>query len=125
MAPGVFGGAHGVFHLAEDLRLAQHHGIQPAGHPKGVAGDLVVLQGVGMRSQQGGRDAAAVRQPVQRVVQVGLFAGAIDFGAVAGRQQRGLGLARQRLAQGAQSGLDLVQGVGEPAAQIERCGGVV
>src|SRR3546814_6354742 len=31
---GLLGRAHGVFHLTENLRLAQHHGIQPAGHAK-------------------------------------------------------------------------------------------
>jgi hypothetical protein len=34
---GVLGGAHGVLHLAQDLRLAQHHRVQPAGHAEGVA----------------------------------------------------------------------------------------
>ena len=38
---GLVGGAHGVFHLAQDLRLAKHHGVQSAGHPEGVARRLV------------------------------------------------------------------------------------
>ena len=33
---GMFGRLHGIFQLAEYLRLAQHHGIQSAGHAKGV-----------------------------------------------------------------------------------------
>ena len=41
---GVFCCAHRVFHLAEDLRLAQHHGVQPAGHAKSMACSLVVVQ---------------------------------------------------------------------------------
>ncbi len=44
-APARFGGAHGVLHLAEDLRLAQHHGIEPAGHAEGVARDEARLPG--------------------------------------------------------------------------------
>jgi hypothetical protein len=113
---GVFGGAHRVFHLAQDLRFAQHHGVEAAGHAKGVAGDLVALQRVGMRAQQGGRNAAVVRQPLQRVVQVGVVTGTVDFSAVAGGEQGRLGLACQRGAQAAQSGLDLVQGVGKAPA---------
>ncbi len=35
---GVFGRAHGVFELAENLRFAQHHGVQARGHAEGVAG---------------------------------------------------------------------------------------
>ena len=65
---GVFGGAHGVFHLAQNLRLAQHHGVESAGHPKGMARGLVVLQRVRMGAQHRQRDAAVVRQPGQRVV---------------------------------------------------------
>src|SRR5205085_8434217 len=53
------------------------------------------------------------------------IARAVGLGAVARRQDRGLGLARQGLAQGPQSGLELVDGVGEPAAHIERRGRVV
>ena len=39
---GVFGGAHGVFHLAQYLRLAQHHRVEPAGDAKGVAGCIAL-----------------------------------------------------------------------------------
>ena len=38
------GGAHGVFHLAQNLRFAQHHAVQPAGYAKGVARGLSKLQ---------------------------------------------------------------------------------
>ena len=41
---GVFCCAHRVFHLAEDLRFAQHHGVQPAGHAKSMACGFVVVQ---------------------------------------------------------------------------------
>ena len=36
-APALSAGAHGVLHLAEDLWLAQHHGVEPAGHAEGMA----------------------------------------------------------------------------------------
>ena len=122
---GVACGAHGVFHLPQDLRLAQHHRVQPAGDAKGVACGLVALQRVGMAAQQTGRNAAVVRQPVQRAIHVVAVADAVDFGAVAGGEQRCLGLARQRGAQSTQGGLDLIHRIGETAAQIERCGVMV
>ena len=81
---GVFRGAHGIFHLAKDLRLAQHHRVQPAGYPKDVARSIVALQRISMRTQQGWRHAAAVCQPLKRVLQLGFVAGAIDFSAIAG-----------------------------------------
>jgi hypothetical protein len=38
--PAVVGLAHGLLHLAEDLRLTQHHRVQPAGDAEGVARGL-------------------------------------------------------------------------------------
>jgi hypothetical protein len=34
---GFVGHAHGLLHLAQDLRLAEHHRIEPGRHPEGVA----------------------------------------------------------------------------------------
>jgi hypothetical protein len=63
-APAVFGRAHGVLHLAEDLGLAQHHGVEPAGHAEGMAGGLRVLQHVGMeRSRAGATPPEWASQP--------------------------------------------------------------
>ncbi len=42
--PGIFGRAHGVFELAQNLRLAQHHGVEARGHAKGMAGHATVFQ---------------------------------------------------------------------------------
>ncbi len=84
-APAVLGGAHRVLHLAEDLGFAEHHRIEAAGHAEGMARDLAVVQGVGMRAQQGGGHAAALGQPADRVVDRGMVGGAVDLGAVAGR----------------------------------------
>src|SRR5690606_18912971 len=39
----LLGRAHCVFHLTKNLRLAQHHGVQPAGHPKGMSDGVVLL----------------------------------------------------------------------------------
>src|SRR3569623_3701742 len=64
-------------------------------------------------------------QPVESSLDVTSLAGAVDLRAVARGEDRGLGLVRERAAQGAQSGLELVHGIGEPPAQVERRGGVV
>ena len=74
--------------------------------------------------------AAAVRQPVQRVVHCGMVARAVNFGAVAGgndgRFDTTVRIAlAQRLAQTLQRGRNLVERERETAAQIERRGGVV
>ena len=34
--PGLFGCAHGVFELTQNLGLAQDHGVEAAGHSKGM-----------------------------------------------------------------------------------------
>ena len=126
----MLGRAHCVLHLAQDLRLAEHHGIEPAGHAESMAGDRAVFQRVRMRAQHLAADAAAVRQPVQRVVHCGMVARAVNFGAVAGgndgRFDTTVRIAlAQRLAQTLQRGRNLVERERETAAQIERRGGVV
>ncbi len=122
--------AHGVLHLAEDLGLAQHHGIEPAGHAERMARHEAFLERVGVRAQQRRAHAAAVGEPVERMVQRRLLAGAVDLGAVAGGEDGGFHLrmargAAQRLAQALQRGRDLVDGERKTAAQIERRGRVV
>ena len=46
---GLFGLAHRILHLAEDLGLADHHGIKPAGHPEHVPHGVPLGQGVQIR----------------------------------------------------------------------------
>ena len=121
----LFGRTHGVLQLAEDLRLAQHHGIEAAGHTEGVARRHAVFEGVGMGAQHCGRNATRLGQPVQRRLQFGVFTGTIDFRPVAGGDNCRFRLTGQGLAQSVQRGLDLFGGEREPAAQIERRGGVV
>ena len=59
----------------------------------------------------------------------GLVGGAINFGAVAGRQNSRFGLLRNALGQvttqALQGGDQFVHGEGKPTAQIQRCSGVV
>jgi hypothetical protein len=124
-APCIFGGAHGVLHLAQDLGFAQHHRVEPAGHTKGVARRLRIFQGVDVGPQHGGGDAAAMGQPVQRMVGLVRLARAIDLGAVAGGDDGGFRMVRKGLSQSLQRGRDLVDGKGKTAAQIQRRGCVI
>ncbi len=126
---GGLGGAHRVLHLAQDLRLAQHHRVEAAGDAEGVARHVLLRQRVGVRAQHGRRDAAAVRQPAQRVVERGMVGGAVDLGAVARRDDGGLDIrvapAAEGAAQALQRGRDLVEREREAATQVERRGRVV
>ncbi len=114
---GFGGGAHRVFHLAEDLRLAQHHGIEPAGHAEGVAHGLRLPQRIHVGRQFAGVDVVVVGQPADGVLVGGVFGQvavgrAVELGAVAGGEDGGLGRAlavRQMLAQRAQRGLELLE----------------
>jgi hypothetical protein len=90
---GFVGQAHRLLHLAEDLRLAQHHGIEPAGHAEGVPRGVVPVHHVGMLAQVLGAHAALLGQPVQRRLQQRRHAVAgrrrcaqrqVQLGAVAG-----------------------------------------
>ena len=84
-----------------------------------------VLQRVGVGSQLLSVDAAAFGQPVERVLQLWLFTSAVDFCAVAGGNERGLGVVRQFVAKCVERGRDLLYGERKPATQIERRGFVI
>jgi len=56
--PGFGRGAHRVFHLAQDLWLAQHHRVEATGHAKGVAGGIGFQQGVSVAFEVVCRHAA-------------------------------------------------------------------
>ena len=128
---GGVGLAHGLLHLAEDLRLAQHHGVQPAGHAEGVPGCLAALTQVGMVLQLARNHTGVAGQEFhgwagQLLGRRGSVGRHVQLGAVAGGHQRGLGRrALQALAQGLEHGAQLVGRKGQTAPQIQRCGGVV
>ena len=56
--------------LADNLGFAQHHGVQPGGHPKSVAGGGFGVQQIQIRPQGVHVQAAIARQPVQHGVDV-------------------------------------------------------
>jgi hypothetical protein len=86
-----------------------------------LARGIGIVQGVGVLAQRIARHAATGGQPLQCAVDLGALASAVNFGAVASRQQGRLGLAAQGRAQALQRGRDLVDGKGKPAAQVQRC----
>ncbi len=82
------GVGEGFFHLAEDLRLAQHQRIEAAGDAHQMADGVIILMPVKAFSQVFFVEAVVVAQPAdQRFLQVILlFDAEIEFRAVAGRQ---------------------------------------
>jgi hypothetical protein len=87
-APDLARDAHGLLHLPEDLRFAEHHRIEPAGDAKGVAHGIPVRMRVEVGFDRMRGDTTVVRQPIdRRLRRVGL---AIQFCTVARRQDRRL-----------------------------------
>jgi hypothetical protein len=114
--------ARGVLDLAEDLRLADHHRVEPAGHPEHVADRVALRVGIQVGRDLGERETVKARQPVGRVLR--LLGRKVEFGAVAGRQDRRLAH-RIRVR-------EIVQGLDQPLrlerdafADGERCGVVI
>ncbi|SOZ14370.1 hypothetical protein CBM2609_A170033 [Cupriavidus taiwanensis] len=129
---GFAGGAHRVLELAQDLGLAQHHRIEPAGHAEGVPHGFGLRQRVQVRRQLRGRHVVMLRQPAQGVLEAirarrQHVGGTVDFGAVAGGQDGGFGAAapRQVGAQRAQRRLDLLERKRHPLAQRDGCRSVI
>ena len=118
-------GAHGVFHLPQDLRLAQNHRVQATGHAKRMPCRLLIHQCVNVLVQAVGADAAGLSQPGHGVGHEYFVGGAVNFGAVAGRENGGFSLATNRLAKTVQHRTHVFDSKGEATPQIEWCGGVV
>jgi hypothetical protein len=86
--PGFVGLAHRLLHLAEDLRLAEHHRIEAARHAKGMPRDARILHHVSVVEQVLRADAADTGEPVDRrphqLARLARVGGAVQLGAVAG-----------------------------------------
>jgi hypothetical protein len=119
------GHPHSVFHLPQDLRLAQYHGVQTAGHSKGVARCLVVNHGVDMVVQAVGAYATRLSQPQQGLGHGDFLRGAINFSSVASGENGGFCLRAKTLTQTVKNRPYLLNGKRKPSPQIERSGGVV
>jgi len=85
---GILRHACRMLHLAEDLRLAQHHRIEAAGDAEHVPHGIAAGQCVEVRGNLLRQQLMIFGQPLRR--RFGRFCGAIQLGAVAGRQDRRL-----------------------------------
>ena len=113
----------GLLDLPQDLRLPQHQGVEPAGHPHQVANRLLVLMLVDGGDHLGRIQTVETLQPLQHLLALPLRQAAVKLGAVAGRDDHRLaytGLGDQ-LTQGA---IDAVRAEGDPLPQGDT-GGVV
>ena len=94
---GISGGVKRVLHLAEYLRLAEHHRIEAGRHPECVLDRLLVGEMIDVAGEVGAAESGAVEKPVENllfaagsaavaavVIRVAVILTAINFGAVAG-----------------------------------------
>ena len=63
--PALLGRAHRLLHLAEDLRLAEHHRVEARGDAERVARDRRSFEHVGVRAQGRGLHSAHPGEPVR------------------------------------------------------------
>ena len=76
----------GLFHLAENLGLAQHHRIEAGGDAEGVIGGFLLRQQIQIGFYVARRQAVEVGHPFGDVG--GFLSVAVNLGAVAGRKNR-------------------------------------
>ena len=123
---GLVGGTHGIFHLTQNLGLAQDHGIQTAGHAERMADGVVLVMAVQVRAQRAGVQAVVLGQPGRQLVGDVAVGRAIDLGAVTGGEDRGFAHgAAERRAQAFQRGLHQIDGHGHAFADRNRRGRVI
>jgi hypothetical protein len=79
---------YGLLHLAKDLGFAQDHRIEPTGHTKGMTDGITFRIGVQIGLDLVARQAMILGQPLGRHVRY--IGREIDFGPVAGREDRRL-----------------------------------
>jgi hypothetical protein len=83
----------GALHLPEDLRLAEHHGVEAAGDTKGVQHRLVVVMSVQVGLEFVALDSVESAKPVQHaLLTVAALLPEVDLRPVAGGEDRGLGI---------------------------------
>ena len=87
---GFGGGLIGCFHLPEDLRFAQNHGVESGGDPEHVADAVGVVVGVEEGEEVFAANALLFGYPVEQGGVLACVAAEVEFGAVAGGEDRGL-----------------------------------
>ena len=80
---GLFCGSDRIFELTQNLRFAQDHGVETAGHSEGMSGHMAFFKHVGVGAQFLGRDTTGLSQPIERFINHKLICGTINFCAVA------------------------------------------
>ena len=78
----------GRFHLAENLRLAQHQRIQPRGHAHHVTNGSIVFMDISAGTQFIEAQVMVVRQPFQHAVCRKVVLLYIELTAIAGGEDR-------------------------------------
>ncbi len=121
--PRLVGAGVGLAQLAENLRFAEHHGIQAAGHPHQVLQGFFVPVGIKDPPQGLHRHAPGLRQPLPEIRRFAVDQ-AVHFGTVAGGQQRRFA-DTGKLAQGNQGVIRLSGGKCQLLAQLHIRGGVI
>ena len=123
-APGFPGGLERAFHLAEDLRLAEHQRVQAAGDRQQVLDDLASCVRIQVRRDIFDRQAVEPGEPFAGQFLCIVFDIAVHLGAVAGRQDHPLADAGQ-IGQAAQRRDNDIGAERHPLADVYRRGGVV
>ena len=124
-SPRLAGHAHRVFQLTQDLRLAQDHRIETTGHAKRMACGFIAQHAVSVAFEGIGADAPGLGQPRHGLGKRHLLRGTVNFGAVAGGEDGGFGLAANALAKTFEHRTHLFDSKGKAPPQIKWCGGVV
>ena len=83
---GGFGDASRLFHLAQDLRLADHHGIEARGDAERVPHGFGLRKRIEIGFQLPRLDAVIAREPLERRLR--LAQRAVKLGAIAGGENR-------------------------------------
>jgi hypothetical protein len=84
----LLGNAYRLLHLAENLRLAENHRIEPTGNPKGMSNGIALGIGIEVRRDLMARQTMVVGEPLRRRVRD--IARNVQLGTIAGRQDRRL-----------------------------------
>ena len=103
---GILGGGVGGFELSQDLRLADHHGIQAGGHAEEVMDGVAALMAVEMRPDGMRADGLVIgEEGIDDGARVGaVLGGDGDLDAVAGGEDQGFGDALARFQIGQRGG---------------------
>src|SRR5439155_12714792 len=116
-----------VANLSDDLRLADHHGVDRRSDTEKMLDDVALGFFIQMRAELLRRNAAQTRKEVQHLFLLRAAvdgAGGVKLDAVAGAEKHRLA-AVELLAQRGHGGDALIRRESETLAQLERRGGVI